>query len=390
MAKLKSMFQPVVKHLDKFGEPSDSDYELIKEFLPIEIPKSDIFVYSIKLCDNLLDREGEFFSLRALEQLKELFVGTTGIFNHEWKSNNQHSRIYKTELITDDSKKNESLEPYRYIVGYAYTINSEKNKQLIEDVGAGILKEVSIGFKHDPPTIVELPDGRKASRIDNIQDVYEWSFVAVPAQRFAGVVKSFNPNGEVVKMDLKEAVAKLKSFSGVDQSVVESISTAIENFQKESANLKSLESRVKALEKEVEEKDIRIKQLEQEIVENTLAHAIEDVLSDFELVSETAAEIARQVAEKEISLAEDGSVVGVEEAKAKLKSDYSFLFKNLDNDGGGCEGDDNGNGEYVYVATKSLSGNAVKRGIDFTKTSSVNTKSAKTNSAVKPRGLYIN
>lgn len=378
MPKFKSYPKPVFKHLEKFGVPSDEDFALIKEFLPSEISKEDIFVYSVKLCDNLVDREGEFFSDRALEQLVDMFKGTTGIYNHDWKSGNQHSRIYKVELFVDLDNKNESSDPYKYIVGYAYTLNNEKNKSLIEDIKAGILKEVSIGFNFDVATEITLDDGRKVTRIDNITDVYEWSFVAVPAQKFAGVIKSFNHDKEVSSMNWKEALVKLKSLSGVDLSVVSVIESAVKDFEQQMSIVPSLQAKIKSLEDEVAEKTKKVKELEEELITATLEHAINDVLSDFELVSDTAEELARSIVEKSISIDEDGAVQGVEEVKSKLKSDYPFLFKNVDS---GDDGD-----EEDTVSTKSFT-KVTKKGIDFSKTSTFNTKSViKTK---KPLGLHF-
>lgn len=320
MAKYKSINKPLTRHLKSFGEPDDKDYALIKEFLPSDVKKSDIYVYSVRLCDNLLDREGEFFSSEALAQLNELLVGATGIYNHEWKSDNQHSRIYKTEVINEFGIKNESQEPYQYIVGYAYTLNSEKNRSLIDSINSGILKEVSIGFNYDKSTPYQL-EGLEANRIDNITDVYEWSFVAVPAQRNAGVVKSFNKDKEVKPMELTEALAKLKTFKTADNSTdIDSIVLSLEGFTDVQAKLKSLEQ-------DVSTKDARIKSLEQEIVDNTLNHAIDSVIGEFEFVTDVASNMARDVVEKQLTLSDDGDVKGVDEAKTLLADNYPFLIK---------------------------------------------------------------
>lgn len=391
--KLRSISRPEIRHLDKFGIPSDEDYEILKEFLPSEVPKEDIFVYSVRLCDNLVDREGEFFSLGALQKVTEMVVGKAGIFDHIWSGGKIHSRIYKAELFTDDEHKNETLEPYRYIVGYAYTLNTEKNKDLIDAIKAGILKEVSLGFNSDEYSSITLDDGRSVSRIDNITDVYEWSFVAVPAQPFAGVIKSFNK--EVVEsMDLKEALVKLKSFQGLDQQLVNHIATSIETMEKNIAELDKLKAKVKSLEAEVEEKENRVKELEEELFNTTLEHTIEDVLSDFELVSETAGEIARQLVADGISIDEQGNIQGVEETKAKLKSDYSFLFKNVkqvDTEDEDEDTDfvyDDSEGYGVVNKTKSFKRVNRKAGIDFTNVSTYK-NSATTKSARKPLGLHF-
>lgn len=179
-------------------------------------------------------------------------------------------------------------------------------------------------------------------------------------------------------MNWKEALVKLKSLSGVDLSVVSVIESAVKDFEQQMSIVPSLKAKIKSLEDEVEEKTKRVKELEEELITATLEHAINDVLSDFELVSDTAEEIARGIVEKSISIDEDGSVKGVDEIKEKLKSDYPFLFKNVDS------GDDED--EEDTVSTKSFT-KVSKKGIDFSKTSTFNTKSV--TKTKKPLGLHF-
>jgi phage head maturation protease len=374
---------PIIKHLEQFGEPSEEDYALIQELLPSEVPKGDIFVYCSKLCDNKVDRQKEFFSSGALEQLKEKFVGVTGLFNHDWKSDNQHSRIYKTELVTDTSKKNESYEPYSYIVGFAYTLNTPENQRFIRDVKSGILKEVSIGFEHESLTPIVLDDGKEVKRIDSVSDVYEWSFVAVPSQRHAGVVKSFTPEQEVGTMKLAEALAKLqdvvklKSFSTdtLPTEVITTITSAIEGFEKDAITYKSFETRIKSLEGEVEEKGNRVKELEQEITTSSLENAITKALEGLNPVSDTASQVAKSIAEKGITIGEDGQPVGVDETKSLLQSDYGFLF-------GSAEAEEVPDEKAFEAAEKSADEQTstksfvnTRKSLDFTRTSSTSTQS---------------
>ena len=64
----------------------------------------EVYIFSVILCDNEVDRDFEKFSLNALKSLKELFIGKTGIFDHNTKENTQIARIFETELITDESR----------------------------------------------------------------------------------------------------------------------------------------------------------------------------------------------------------------------------------------------------------------------------------------------
>ena len=55
----------------------------------------------MRLCDNQTDRDLEYFARADLEQLAELFVGKTGIFDHSWSAKDQRARIYRTELVEE-------------------------------------------------------------------------------------------------------------------------------------------------------------------------------------------------------------------------------------------------------------------------------------------------
>ena len=84
---------------------SDDDMTLINSFALRELSKDEIFSFNVILCDNDIDRDFERFSEESLKTLEKLFVGKTGILNHSMKSEDQNSRTYKTQLITDVTRK---------------------------------------------------------------------------------------------------------------------------------------------------------------------------------------------------------------------------------------------------------------------------------------------
>ena len=45
------------------------------------LTEAEVYAFSVRLCDNEVDRDGERFAPRALEQLVPLFVGKSGIFD---------------------------------------------------------------------------------------------------------------------------------------------------------------------------------------------------------------------------------------------------------------------------------------------------------------------
>lgn len=156
------------------------------------------------LCDNEVDRDGECFSLQTLQELRELFVGKTGICDHDWKSGNQKARIYRTEVMTDPNRKTLGGEDYSYLKGYAYMLRLPGNEELIAEIEGGIKKETSVGCSVSR-TVCSVCGEELGSCghvkgqeyggklcygiLEGAVDAYEWSFVAVPAQKEAGVTK---------------------------------------------------------------------------------------------------------------------------------------------------------------------------------------------------------
>ena len=164
----------------------------------------EVYAFSLVLCDNEVDRDWERFSLEALEGLRELFPGKTLLFDHERRSASQTARIYDTALETEPGKSTQAGEVYTKLTAKAYLPRTEKNREVIELIESGILKEVSVGCSMGRSVCSicgkercghvkgRLYDGQRCHQVlYEPQDAYECSFVAVPAQRAAGVVKQF-------------------------------------------------------------------------------------------------------------------------------------------------------------------------------------------------------
>ncbi len=189
---------------------SSEELALIGKFARKELKEEEIYTFSIILCDNEIDRDGEKFTVTALKTLAELFVGKTGIFDHNMSSKDQTARIYATEFLTDEAVKTSDGEPYSYVKAKAYMLRTEKNRDLIAEIDAGIKKETSVGCSVKKiscsicgKNIREDGCNHKKGKVyggklccyllEEPADAYEWSFVAVPAQRNAGVTKAFTP-----------------------------------------------------------------------------------------------------------------------------------------------------------------------------------------------------
>lgn len=187
---------------------TDADLALINKYTVKELKADEVFTFNVILCDNDVDRDIESFSVSALEELAKRFVGVTGIFDHNPKSSNQSARIFFSECIKIPERTTATGEEYVCVKAKAYMPLTEKNADLIKEINAGIKKEVSIScavgeytcsicgsdmrYNHCSHVKGELYDGKLCyCTLSEINDAYEWSFVAVPAQVNAGVTKSY-------------------------------------------------------------------------------------------------------------------------------------------------------------------------------------------------------
>jgi len=175
-----------------------------------KLKAEDVYVFSVRLCDDQIDRDGERFDTNALPALATLFIGKTGIIDHRWSSDNQVARIFQTQVVQENGVS--------YIKAWAYIRRGGQNEEIIADIEAGIKKEVSIGCSMGRSVCSvcgsdygtcghvkgECYDGQVCCAIlREPMDAYEFSFVAVPAQREAGVIKGLGRSRVQLK-DLAE------------------------------------------------------------------------------------------------------------------------------------------------------------------------------------------
>lgn len=190
------------------GVPTAEDLELIGGYTRRALAAEEVYTFPVILCDNDIDRDGERFSIPALEKLAQLFVGKTGIFDHDPKGKNQTARIYRCQVERQEGKRTAAGEPYHCLRASAYLLRTAGNQDLIREIDGGIKKEVSVGCsvgravcsvcgadrrkdpcRHRPG---EMYEGKICHVIlEDPADAYEWSFVAVPAQPQAGVTKGY-------------------------------------------------------------------------------------------------------------------------------------------------------------------------------------------------------
>lgn len=205
---------------------SNEDMALINALAKKELSAGEVYTFAVRLCDNELDRETERFPRETLEGLAPLFVGKSGIFDHHWSAAGQSARIYKTEVVEEDAVTRAG-DKSCYLKGWAYMLRTEGNRDLIAEIEGGIKKEVSVGCSVEKCVCSvcgqELGSCRHVKgrtyngklcwgELKGAKDAYEWSFVAVPAQRRAGVMKGYSPTLKELCRENPEAGRELEEL----------------------------------------------------------------------------------------------------------------------------------------------------------------------------------
>lgn len=188
------------------GMPTAVQLEAINMQAKAQLTGEQVYVFSLRLCDDQMDRDFERFDSAALPGLAKLFIGKTGIVDHRWSSENQVARIFETQVVRE--------EGISYIKAWAYIRRGGSNDEIIADIEAGIKKEVSVGCAMGRSVCSvcgseygtcghmkgESYDGMVCCAIlCEPMDAYEFSFVAVPAQPNAGVLKGMGGHSRKLK-----------------------------------------------------------------------------------------------------------------------------------------------------------------------------------------------
>lgn len=176
---------------------TEAQLEAINAQAKATLTADQVYVFSLRLCDDQVDRDMERFDRAALPELAKMFIGKTGIVDHHWSTDAQVARIFETRVVCEDG--------ISYIKAWAYIRRGGQAEEVIADIEAGIKKEVSVGCAMGQ-AVCSVCGGeygncghQKGEQYDGQichvilrepMDAYEFSFVAVPAQRAAGVIKA--------------------------------------------------------------------------------------------------------------------------------------------------------------------------------------------------------
>jgi len=214
----KSTVQTVVSR-----SPDAETMKKISSFARRTLLPEEVYAFPVVLCDNDIDRDAERFTEDCIKELASLMVGRPGIRDHEAKAENLTARLYDCAAETSTTEKNTLGMPLVRLIGQAYMLRTEANRETIAAIEGGIAKEVSISCAvkeqrcsvcgRDARICAHIKgrmygDKRCYAELNRPTDAYEWSFVAIPAQKGAGVMKT----GKAVN-SMKENEAIVKSMA---------------------------------------------------------------------------------------------------------------------------------------------------------------------------------
>ena len=99
------------------GEPGEDELERINALTRRALGADEVYTFALRLCDNDIDRDFERFDDGTLDQLAPMFVGVSGVFDHQWSARGQTARIYRTQVVGGDGSLTADGRPCRYLKG---------------------------------------------------------------------------------------------------------------------------------------------------------------------------------------------------------------------------------------------------------------------------------
>ena len=236
------------------GTPTPEQLEKINRQSRAALTAEQVYCFSVRLCDDRPDRDNERFDTDALPRLAELFIGKTGICDHSWSAKDQVARIFDARTEPEGEAT--------ILRAWAYMLRGEHTDPIIANIEAGIHREVSVGcaMARTRCSVCGADYGSCEHRKGEVYggqtcccvlsepvDAYEFSFVAVPAQPAAGVMKGFREDGSIQKnaelarrymASLRAEGVRLTLALGldVDKSILETMAGALNEDQTRALN----------------------------------------------------------------------------------------------------------------------------------------------------------
>lgn len=183
------------------AELNEEELALINQQTLRPLSAEEVFTFRLAACDNQVDRDFERFTEETLGEMAERFVGCPVLRDHRWSADAQTARVYAGSVEPGEG------DGVRRLVLRCYMVRTEQAAPTISAIEGGILRECSVGLAvhrvlcsvcgaNQRETLCQHIPGREYEGrvchmdLDGVEDTYEVSLVAVPAQRAAGAIKS--------------------------------------------------------------------------------------------------------------------------------------------------------------------------------------------------------
>lgn len=150
----------------------------INQYTRKPVSMNDVYIFSINVCDNIIDNDREVFSDSAIRNIAERLVGKTGCIG------NSTGRIFHTEIKDTGNKLNYGAIN-QYIKAWAFMFKTPENKPIIQAVRDSISHKGSISCSVNKKYCSRCGANKLKNHcnclygytiLDDINEVYEWSF----------------------------------------------------------------------------------------------------------------------------------------------------------------------------------------------------------------------
>lgn len=328
----------------------NKEFGFIKPLVSDDTTVEQLYIFSVKLCNNEIDSDFDKLTPEFLTQFAE---GVTAspiplIKDHCWSAENQVGRVYRAEVITDGV--NSLGEPFAYVLGYAYV--AADNTDIVNRVKLGLLSEVSVGFDGKHYTCSTCGDDVLSydyqcpnkhvfgSEFDGVPvyrnvgecaAVLECSFVPVPAQEGAEVeTKSDKKEGFTLKRSdfMKRLGIKSKKSEDTTPAATAAPEIPADAAAEDvtDADIEQLIAENAALRQENAELKGGIAAEQESRLKAAVGKAI-DGLNPSELFTGKLKDTVMGDCDmSKLKLKEDDTVEGIEELLEALQADYPGLF----------------------------------------------------------------
>ena len=112
------------------GVPTAEQLAAINTLAKAQLTEDQVYVFSLRLCDDQVDRDNERFDTQALPALAKMFIGKSGICDHKWSAKSQIARIFAAEVAEENGVS--------FIKAWAYIRRGGNAEEIIADIEAGI------------------------------------------------------------------------------------------------------------------------------------------------------------------------------------------------------------------------------------------------------------